>query len=105
MPNKAPRARLERKGSHLSINSPSIAPHTPVITTKIAVRSGTPPMSPDTAMAKGVVIERGNRLRRIAPESPSMVARPQALRMAMPLPAATPTSKMSQWRRISARCS
>ena len=105
MPNKAPRARLERKGSHLSISSPSIAPHTPVITTKIAVRSGTPPMSPDTAIANGVVIERGNRLKRMLSESPKAVAIAQALRMAMLLPTTTPMHRIGQWRRISARCS
>lgn len=77
---------------------------TPVMTTKIAVRSGVPPISPDTVMAKGVLIERGIRLRLIASLRPRRCASPHAESIADELPITTPTSKTGQYRRMVARC-
>src|SRR5215471_10026427 len=56
------------------MTSPMIAPTMPVITTNTAVRSGVPPISPEIVIAKGVLIERGSRLRRMVPFNPRNAA-------------------------------
>ena len=71
-------ATTTNPGMERSMPSPSAAPSTPVNTTNTAVRSGTPPMSPDTVIANGVLMERGSKLKRSSPPTPSKLASAQA---------------------------
>ncbi|EVT88610.1 hypothetical protein Z046_08840 [Pseudomonas aeruginosa VRFPA09] len=83
---------------------PITAPNTPVIITKAAVSSGTPPRSWDISMANGVVIERGSNDSVTWPSSARAWASAQELPMATAVPANIPASSAGQWRISSSRC-
>ncbi len=67
------------------------------MTTNTAVRLGTPPISPETTMAKGVLIERGDQAEAQAfVQAEERLASPQADTIAVVLPTETPARRIGQ---------
>ena len=96
MPSMAPRAKPLRRRSRRISTGPTVAPKMPVIATKLAVMPGTPPISCEAIMAKGVVTERGKRLSSMTGEKCSRCASAAETTTDSTLPARTPAIRTGQ---------